>query len=194
MEVDRTEEPKPLFRHDRTVGINRRSHPAPAAVIRERKPSDEQPIPAPAPHGAHEARGGRPCGRSLGRLHGAADSIVYVKGNAIWASSPDGKRQVQLAADRRFASPSQADDGTIVALGDDNHLYRFTRGGKPIGKPVLTWLGLNGGSGFAGPYRPRVSPDGTKVAFTFMHSQGPRPGHRHIAGGRRHVATPTSTG
>ena len=114
-----------------------------------------------------------------------ADSIVYVKGNAIWASSPDGKRQVQLAANRRFASPSQADDGTIVALGDDNHLYRFSRGGKPIGKPVLTWLGLNGGSGFAGPYRPRVSPDGTKVAFTFMRSQGldPVTGTSRVEGG-----------
>ena len=50
---------------------------------------------------------------------------------------------------------------------------------------MLTWLGLNGGSGFAGPYRPRVSPDGTKVAFTFMHSQGldPVTGTSRVEGG-----------
>ena len=36
----------------------------------------------------------------------------------------------------------------------------------------MTWLGLGGGKGFAGPYRVRVSPDGSKVAFTVLHSQG----------------------
>ena len=123
-----------------------------------------------------------------------ADSIVYVKGNAIWASSPDGKRQVQLAANRRFASPSQADDGTIVALGDDNHLYRFSRGGKPIGKPVAhvarpqRRLGLRGALSAARLARRH---EGGIHVHAFA---GSRPGHRHIAGGRRHVATPTSTG
>jgi WD40 repeat protein len=101
-----------------------------------------------------------------------ASSIVYVKDNAVWVTSPDGKHQVKLASGRKFASPSQADDGTIVALGDDNHLYRFSHSGRPIGKPVATWLGLGGGSGFSGPYRTRVSPDGKKVAFTVLHVQG----------------------
>jgi hypothetical protein len=101
-----------------------------------------------------------------------ASSIVYVKGNSVWVTSPDGKQQVKLTAGRKLASPSQADDGTIVALGDDNHLYRFSHTGRLLNAPVATWLGLGGGSGFSGPYRPRVSPDGKKVAFTVLHVQG----------------------
>jgi hypothetical protein len=102
-----------------------------------------------------------------------ASSIVYVKHNAIWVTNPDAGRPVRLTSGaRKFASPSQADDGTIVALGDDNHLYRFTHGGRLRGSPVATWLGLGGGQGFSGPYRTRVSPDGTKVAFTVLHVQG----------------------
>ncbi len=101
-----------------------------------------------------------------------ADSIVYVKSDAVWLASPDGKHQLKLTSGRKYASPSQADDGTIVALGDDNHLYRFSHTGRPIGKPVPTWLGLGGGQGFSGPYRVRVSPDGKKVAFTVLHVEG----------------------
>jgi hypothetical protein len=102
-----------------------------------------------------------------------ASSIVYVKSNSIWVVAPNGKHPRKLTSgSRRFASTSQADSGTVVALGDDNHLYRFSHAGRQIGKPVATWLGLGGGQGFAGPYRVRVSPDGSKVAFTVLHSQG----------------------
>src|SRR4029079_7696366 len=114
VEGDRTEEPKPLLRHDRTVGINRPSHPAPTAVIRERKPSmnnrSRRRLHTALMTLAAVALAAAASGASTAR----ADSIVYVKSNAIWTSSPDGKRQVKLAAGRRFASPSQADDGTIV--------------------------------------------------------------------------------
>jgi hypothetical protein len=102
-----------------------------------------------------------------------ASSIVYVKSNSIWVVPPNGKHPTKLTSgSRKFASPSQADDGTVVALGDDNHLYRFSRAGRQLGAPIATWLGLGGGHGFAGPYRVRVSPDGSKVAFTVLHSQG----------------------
>src|SRR5881409_1471668 len=102
---------------------------------------------------------------ATGAASASASSIVYVKQNAIWAATPSGKHRLRLTSGtRRFASPSQADDGTIVALGDDNHLYRFAHNGRRRGKPVATWLGLGGGQGFSGPYRTRVSPDGTKVA------------------------------
>jgi len=110
----------------------------------------------------------------LGIVAGPADAtrIVYVKANSIWAVGPDGGHPTKLTSGRKYASPSQADNGMIVALGDDNHLYRFSAAGRPLGKPVATWLGLGGGQGFAGPYRPRVSPDGRTVAFTVLHSQG----------------------
>jgi hypothetical protein len=102
----------------------------------------------------------------------SADSIAYVKDNDIWVSSPDGARSARVTHGRKFASPSQADDGTIVAIGDDNELWRFNQDGTQPSAPFLTWLGLGGGSGFSGPYAARVSPDGAKVAFTFFHTQG----------------------
>ena len=64
----------------------------------------------------------------------------------------------QLTSGRKYASPSQGDKGTIVALGDDNHLYHFSRAGKPLGKPVPTWLGLGGGNGFRGRIEPVCPP------------------------------------
>ena len=100
-----------------------------------------------------------------------AGSIVFAKRNAIWVVGDDGRRPVQITHGGKFASPSQADNGVIVALGDDNRLYRLCRCGRRLSR-VSTWLGLGGGQGFAGPYRPRVSPDGSIVAYTFFHTQG----------------------
>ena len=101
-----------------------------------------------------------------------ASSIAFVRGDNVWVAAPDGTHQAQVTTGRRFASPSQADDGTIVAIDDGNALYRLTQAGVPRNAPVFTWLGLGGGNGFSGPYLPRVSPDGTKIAFGFFHTQG----------------------
>ncbi|TML00867.1 MAG: hypothetical protein E6G41_17280 [Actinobacteria bacterium] len=114
-----------------------------------------------------------------------AGSIAFVRGDNVWVAAPDGTHQAQVTTGRRFASPSQADDGTIVAIDDGNALYRMTQAGVPRNAPVFTWLGLGGGSGFSGPYLPRVSPDGTKIAFGFYHEQGldPVTGTSNIVGG-----------
>jgi hypothetical protein len=45
----------------------------------------------------------------------SADSIVYLKDGNVWLSAPDGSQARQLTTGGRWASPSQADDGTIVA-------------------------------------------------------------------------------
>jgi hypothetical protein len=45
-----------------------------------------------------------------------ADSIVYVKDGNVWLTSPDAAKQYQVTFDGGYSSPSQADDGTIVAL------------------------------------------------------------------------------
>lgn len=100
-----------------------------------------------------------------------ASSIVFAKRDAIWIVGPDGRRPVQITHDRKYASPSQADNGVIVALSDDNRLYRLCPCGRRLNR-VSTWLGAGGGQGFAGPYRPRVSPDGSTIAYTFFHTQG----------------------
>jgi hypothetical protein len=115
-----------------------------------------------------------------------ADNIVFVRGDNVWVAAPDGTHQAQVTTGRRFASPSQADDGTIVAIDDANMLHRLTQAGVPRNEPFLTWLGLQGGSGFSGPYFPRVSPDGTKIAFGYFHTQGV-----DIVTGRRSAGSPT---
>jgi hypothetical protein len=103
-------------------------------------------------------------GLTVGDAH--ASSIVYAKGDNVWLTTPDGARQVQVTHDGGYAGPSQADDGTIVALKKDNRFYRLDRRGTPQGPPVPTWL--NGSvPGFAGPLAPKVSPDGTKIAYAW---------------------------
>jgi hypothetical protein len=49
-----------------------------------------------------------------------ADSIVFVKDGDVWLANPDGSGQYQVTLDGTpndpHESPSQADDGTIVAI------------------------------------------------------------------------------
>jgi hypothetical protein len=95
-----------------------------------------------------------------------ASSIVYVSGDQVWLSTPDGARQVQVTRDGGYTSASQADDGTIVALRSDNQLYRFDQRGALRNPPVPLWLGAGNGT-YTGPFSPHVSPDGSKVAYAF---------------------------
>src|SRR3954447_14970432 len=87
-----------------------------------------------------------------------AGSIAFVRGDNVWVAAPDGTHQAQVTTGRRFASPSQADDGTIVAIDDGNALYRMTQAGALRNAPVFTWLGLGGGNGFSGPSLPGGPP------------------------------------
>lgn len=106
---------------------------------------------------------------SLGAAAGAeASSIAYVKDGNVWLTSPDGARRYQVTFDGGYASPSQADDGTIVALRGQ-HIVRMDRSGRLLNAPVAG-IGTPPdptGSQF-GPFEPKVSPDGSKVAYWFI--------------------------
>lgn len=101
----------------------------------------------------------------------AADSLVFVKENNVWLSNPDGSGAYQVTldgnADNPYVSPSQADDGTIVAarkLPNGGPLYRLRQNGELINQiPV--------GGMLAGPFAPQVSPDGQLVAFEHVFSR-----------------------
>ena len=107
----------------------------------------------------------------------AADSIVYIKDGNVWLAAPDGTRQTQITSDGGYESPSQADDGTIVAVRktDENgyhnrRLYRMDRTGHLLNPPVES-VPVNA-STYIGPLGATVSPDGQRVAY-FYFDNGP---------------------
>ncbi|HEX8744154.1 MAG TPA: hypothetical protein VF712_13575 [Thermoleophilaceae bacterium] len=117
----------------------------------------------------------------------AADSIVYVKDHDVWVASPDGSRQHQVTTDGepgwRYGSPSQADDGTIVASkGTD--IVRLRQNGEVLSSfdpPATT---DSAGQPIDGiPLDVAVSPDGSRIAYSYVHTNCP-PG---VSCGTRYV-------
>ena len=96
-----------------------------------------------------------------------ADSIVYVKDHNVWLANEDGSGQYQVTLDGTssdpYESPSQADDGTIMAIrggGSNEMLYLMRQNGSlivPPFKPAVEFsLGL---------FDAAISPDGERVAY-----------------------------
>jgi hypothetical protein len=95
-----------------------------------------------------------------------ASSIAYVKGGNVWLGDPSGAKQYQLTFDGGYSSPSQADDGTVVAL-QNRRMVRMDRRGRQLNAPV-DGIGTDSDGGeFYGPYEPKVSPDGRRIAYWF---------------------------
>lgn len=93
-----------------------------------------------------------------------ASSIVFIKGGNVWLSHPDGSGQYQVTLDGTpdgpYRSPSQADDGTIVAARGSS-LYRMSQNGTLLNAPFETE------SPAGNLQSPRVSPDGRVVAYAY---------------------------
>lgn len=94
-----------------------------------------------------------------------ADSIVFVKDANVWLANPDGSGQYQVTRDGTSAnpwkSPSQADDGTIVAVRAQPNwgpIVRRKQNGEVIDEIPVAPMQV-------GPFEPAISPDGTKVAY-----------------------------
>jgi hypothetical protein len=100
----------------------------------------------------------------------AADSLVFVKANNVWLANADGTGQYQVTLDGTpdspYSSPSQADDGTILALrrplGGRPQLWRMHQNGGLLNPPVNT------PAPGTGAIDARVSPDGRLVAYWFV--------------------------
>jgi hypothetical protein len=98
----------------------------------------------------------------------AADSIAYIKDGNVWLASGDGSRQFQVTSTGGYSDVSQADDGTMIAL-NGVRLHRLDRMGN-VTADFKTPVSNNDPAGqksFWGPYNPALSPDGTKVAYTY---------------------------
>lgn len=106
----------------------------------------------------------------------AADSLVYVKDGNVFVSAADGSAAKQLTTDGGYESPSQADDGTVVAARQTEEaesrrprrLHRMDRDGKLLNPPVETVPVDN--RFYIGPLQPKVSPDGRYVAYHYLYT------------------------
>ena len=104
----------------------------------------------------------------------AADSISYLKDGDIWLTTPDGGRQFRVTSSGDYTYASQADDGRFVArLASSERLHLLDRFGTVLADfatPVSDGPTPPGGSAnhFEGPYDPEISPDGTRVAYSYF--------------------------
>jgi len=98
----------------------------------------------------------------------SADSIAYISGGNVWLTTPDGARQFQVTTAGGYSDVTQSDDGTIVAL-NGVRLHKLARDGAVLADfatPVSDTRPA-GSKQFWGPYDPAISPDGTKVAYSY---------------------------
>jgi WD40 repeat protein len=96
-----------------------------------------------------------------------AGSILYLKGGKLWVASPDGRVNRRVPHAGTFDNPSQADNGTIV-VQRGIYFHRLNRRGKLLNEPITTTFRTNPIlPAFKGPLLPEVSPDGTKIAYTY---------------------------
>jgi hypothetical protein len=100
----------------------------------------------------------------------AADSLVFIRAGNVWVANQDGSGQYQVTldgtADAPYSSPSQADDGTIVALrtppGGRPQIWRMHQNGGLVNAPINT------PAPGTGAIDARVSPNGQLVAYWFV--------------------------
>lgn len=106
-----------------------------------------------------------------------ADSIVFIKDANVWLAAPDGSKLTQVTTDGTpefpYLSPSQADDGTIAA-GHRLSIVRLRQNGEVIDTldppPLVNSVSqtIDGT-----PVDVAITPDGSKVAYTFVSSSCP---------------------
>ena len=100
----------------------------------------------------------------------AADSLVFIRDHNVWLANADGSGQYEVtldgSPDSPYSSPSQADDGTIVALrtpsGGRPQIWRMHQNGGLLNAPINT------PAPGTGAIDARVSPDGRLVAYWFV--------------------------
>ncbi len=98
-----------------------------------------------------------------------AESIVYIDGGNVWSASPDGSHRVQLTDGGNWHSPTQSDDGTIAAVDGLGPIQVMARDGRPL----HTISTSSAPSGNGGTFAPRpvdlsLSPDGSKLAYSYV--------------------------
>jgi hypothetical protein len=102
---------------------------------------------------------------------GPVGSVVFIRDHDVWVARGDGTSARRVTSDGTqrlaYGSPSQADDGTIVAqLGDD--IVRMTPEGRVLNRLDPAPLRNSVGHPIDGhPAQVAISPDGARVAYSF---------------------------
>lgn len=113
---------------------------------------------------------GAVCALALMPAAASAESIVYIKDGNVWIASPDGSKQHQVTRSgeeyRRWHAPTLADDGTIVAAHGEE-IVRLRQNGTELSRFDPPGVPTAYGPFDGVPTNLAVSPDGTKVAYTF---------------------------
>jgi Ca2+-binding RTX toxin-like protein len=110
----------------------------------------------------------------------SADNVVYVAGDGnVWISSPDGSVRKQITdnatSDNKYRSPSEQNDGTVVAIrrGDSSTGFAFFFD-PDTGRLKSNWLLPK--SGTSVPFSPftggEISPVGGLMVYDFFHADG----------------------
>lgn len=107
----------------------------------------------------------------------SATTIVYVKANNVWIARGDGSGARQITrggtAGTPWTYPTQSDAGIVVA-GRGNLIYRMDQFGTVLGTIDPPNLQSSAGETLGGrPSRLAVSPDGSKIAYTYSHYSCP---------------------
>ncbi len=102
----------------------------------------------------------------FGAATASADSIVYIKNNDVWLVNPDGTGEKQVTNDGTasdpYSSPSQADDGTILAVKGEAsaaEFHRMDQDGTLLADPFDSATPLDH------PFGATVSPNGEILAY-----------------------------
>src|SRR4051794_39216654 len=100
-----------------------------------------------------------------------AANVVYTKDRNVFVTSPDGGIQRQIttngAVDNAYRSPTEKNDGTIVAPHSSKFFFLFNLDGSSAGGP---WKPFGINSCSTSPTGSQVAPDGGLIVYTYLHS------------------------
>ena len=109
------------------------------------------------------------CALAVAAPAASADSIAYIKDGDVHLATGDGSRTFQVTSTGGYSDVTQADDGSIVAL-HGIRLHKLDRMGNVLADFDTPVSGVPGNSsGFVGPFNPTLSPDGSKLAYTYFY-------------------------
>src|SRR4051794_32052173 len=111
-----------------------------------------------------------------------ADSIAYLKGGNVWLANADGSGQRQVTIDGTSGDPYRSvtqDDKGVLLAARGKRIYRFGRDGHLMNTLRVSTPNGNGADAYnsdgplpddeiSPPNGVDVTPDGTKVAYSFL--------------------------